>query len=148
MNLEDNPSTRIAWKLRDLHHQHMHEIQHVLENHQLHFGQPRILHTILCLKSATQKEIAEAMNVSPASLSMSIKRMEKAGLLSKTRSQDDLRSNRIEVTESGRKIDETTKSAMITIDDRMLTGFTESELEQLTGYLNRMIDNFRHPGEE
>lgn len=141
MNLSDHPATRIAWKIRDVHHQHMHQLRNILQKFNLYAGQPRILFIISHLKNATQREIAAEMNVSPPSLSMSIKRMQKAGLLIKTQDADDLRSNRIELSDRGREIDAKIKENLQDMDKNMLKGFSEAEIRQLQSMLDRMYEN-------
>lgn len=141
MKLSEQPETRIAWKLRDVHHEHMHQLRSLLQKYKLYAGQPRILFTISRLKNATQREIAREMNVSPPSLSMSIKRMQKAGLLTKTQDPDDLRSNRIELSARGHEVDIRIKEDLLAMDRHMLCDFSVEEIEQLQIMLDRMHKN-------
>ena len=141
MDMKDQASTQIAWRLRDLHHMHRNHMQLLLEKHQLFAGQPRILLMVAKNRGATQKEIATAMNVSPASLSVSLKRMEKAGLLTRKHDQDDLRSNHIELTEMGERIFAAGKASIMSLDEQMVSGFSADELVLLKSYLDRMYQN-------
>ena len=49
----------------------------------LYFGQPGILEYILMNNGCTQKELAEHLHVSPASVATTLKRMEKSGFFVK-----------------------------------------------------------------
>lgn len=141
MRLSEHQATRIAWKIRDVHHQHMHLLHGILAKYKLFAGQPRILFTISRLKNASQREIAGEMNVSPASLSMSIKRMQKAGLLVKKQDPDDLRSNRVELSETGRIVDTELKKELLELDRYMLKDFSGEEMQQLQEMLERIEQN-------
>jgi DNA-binding MarR family transcriptional regulator len=130
MQPSDNPATRIFWKVRDVHHRHMYLMKNIHARFGLHIAQPRILFVIARLNGSTQSQIAEEMQVSPASLSMSIKRMQKAGLLEKVKDEHDLRRNQIRLSPAGQE-------AM----DNSLHGFNDAEIDQLGSYLDRMFAN-------
>ncbi len=141
MNQLENPATAIAWKLRDVHHQHMLTIVGILDKYSLHCGQPRILHTVADMDGASQREIADKLQISPASLAMSIKRMCKAGLLEKVASETDQRTNQIRITPKGmqQNIDCLTECAQA--DAKMLEGLSQAEIGLLSGLLARIYDN-------
>lgn len=134
-------STQIAWKIRDAHHLHMNHLQNIISSYGLHIGQPRILYTIKELNGATQKEIADKLNVTPASLAVSIKRMERAGLIEKNISESDLRRNYITLTDYGNRILNDSYLSLLKMDDQMVQGFSEGELEELVGFLDRIYAN-------
>ena len=67
----------------------------------LYFGQPMILDYVLQHDACTQKELAEAMHISAASIAVSIKRIEKAGLITRTPDETDSRKNHLSVTQKG-----------------------------------------------
>ncbi len=142
--LNNNPETRISWRLRDIHHRHMMFASAVFSSAGLHWGQPRILHVVSEMDGATQKEIAEKLGVSPASFAMSIKRMQRAELLEKVCDEKDLRVNLIRLTEKGRKLDSLCLQKMTETDKQMLDGFTQEEIEQLDRYLARIYQNLEH----
>lgn len=141
MEPENAKSTQISWKIRDVHHLHMNHLQNVLSCYGLHFGQPRILHTIKKLDGATQKEIADKLNITPASLAVSIKRMERANLIEKNISSTNMRRNSISLTEYGAKILSNSFLSFLEVDNQMVQGFSNEELKMLSGYLDRMYDN-------
>lgn len=107
----------------------------------LYFGQLPILEYVIAHERCTQKEIADAIHVTPASVAISTKRMQKAGLLEKTVSDHNLRSNQLAVTPKGRELSQRYRSKFDEVDRKMFAGFQESELEQLSGYFDRLIMN-------
>ncbi len=143
MNPLDNPSTTIAWKLRDVHHMHMLTIKGILERYTLYCGQPRILHTIADMNGSTQKEIADKLQISAASLAVSLKRMLKAGLVEKLPDENDLRANRIRITPLGLQLNHDCQAECASADQRMLDGLNEAEIDNLKGILTKIYDNLR-----
>ena len=103
MKPEFSMQTRMVWKIKDVHHLHGALMQEVLAGYGLHFGQPRILFTIDEMTGATQKELAKRLQITPASLAMSLKRLQKAGFLDKDVNGKDLRCNKICLTPKGRQ---------------------------------------------
>lgn len=143
MRLIDNPATKIAWRIRDIQHCHQLRIQTVLARYGLHFGQPRILHVVGEMDGATQIEIAQKLGVSPASVAMSVKRMQKAGLLEKIGDEKDLRINQIRLTPKGKAVQLESLKELIADDNRLFSGFSEQEIQALSGYLDRIYDNLK-----
>jgi DNA-binding MarR family transcriptional regulator len=141
MQPSDNPATRIFWKVRDVHHRHMYLMKNIHARFGLHIAQPRILFVIARLNGSTQSQIAEEMQVSPASLSMSIKRMQKAGLLEKVKDEHDLRRNQIRLSPAGQEAMDNSLQSLMQMDNQMLHGFNDAEIDQLGSYLDRMFAN-------
>ncbi|MDE5994690.1 MAG: winged helix-turn-helix domain-containing protein, partial [Oscillospiraceae bacterium] len=56
-------------------------IDRLLEEKGIYFGQPPILCFLSKNPNATQKDIADSLNISPASVAVSVKRMEKSGII-------------------------------------------------------------------
>lgn len=69
----------------------------------LYSGQPRVLTTLMTGDGITLKELARRAKLGPSSLSVSIRNMEKAGLVRKEAAPDDHRTCLIYLTEKGRK---------------------------------------------
>ena len=71
----------------------------------LHPGQPRLLEYIRSHPGCTQKEAADELDVTPASAAASLKRLEKAGYVTRTPDEKDARRNQLYITgadEAGR----------------------------------------------
>lgn len=132
---------RLAWLLKDIHHRRSNLVQMSLNTIGLHFGHPRILFTIAHLEGASQKEIADRLHVSPASLATSLKRLEKAGFLARSIDGQDQRINKIELTGKGKEAVSTCHLQMQSIDRLMMRGFSEDEQTLLHGLLARLNDN-------
>lgn len=132
---------RLAWLLKDIHHRRSNLVQMSLNTIGLHYGHPRILFTIDHLEGASQKEIADRLHVSPASLATSLKRLEKAGFLARSIDGQDQRVNKIELTDKGKEAVSTCHLQMQSMDRLMTAGFTDDEQNLLHGLLARLNDN-------
>lgn len=89
----------------------------------------------------TQTDIAEHLGVSSPSIATSIKRLQKAGMLEKRADETDMRCNHIELTERGRSIVARGRACYDQVVERMLRGFTGSEVDALAGLLARLEEN-------
>jgi DNA-binding MarR family transcriptional regulator len=94
----------------------------------------------------SQHEIAEKLGVSPPTATVSIQRMERAGLLCKVADKTDLRCNRITLTADGAKLVGECKEAFDDMDRRMLEGFSDKERGVLRSMYIRMIRNLEAMG--
>lgn len=120
---------------------HMAVIHNILGKHNMHAGQPRILYCIDEMRGASQAEIAKALRISPASLATSVRRMEKAGLLTKSSNEQDLRVNTVQVTEYGHRMLKDSMHAAGESDKLLFQDFTPEEMKQVAGYLDRIYNN-------
>ena len=107
----------------------------------LYFGQLPILQFISEHPGCTQKEIADRTGVTSASIALSTKRMQKAGLLTKTIDAQDLRCNRLELTETGVEYMRKCVRKFEEVDRISFRGFSNEELETLTGLLDKILEN-------
>lgn len=116
-------------------------LQSALEGAHLHFGQLPVLEYISKHTGCTQVEISDNLAVSPASIALSTKRMQKAGLIEKKIDEQNLRCKRLYLTPKGAQASIASRRAFNEFDARMFQGFSETELADLRLYLDRMTQN-------
>lgn len=115
--------------------------QKALTDEGLYFGQLPIVEYIARHNGCSQVEIAETLNLSPASVAISTKRLQKAGIIDKSVDDTNLRSKKLTITEKGRGISNKCREMVDSLDKRLFASFTGQELAQLKEYLDRLIDN-------
>ena len=107
-------------------------------------GQPMIL-SILSQQEggtiASQKELAKRLRVSPATMTVSLKSMERDGYVKKLSNRSDLRCKPISITEKGLEAAKLIDQVFETLDHGMYQGFSKEELAQISQLYRRMIDN-------
>ncbi len=104
----------------------------------LHPKQPMILTAIRKMGSCSQRKLAEKMHCSPASIGVSIRRLESAGFVKKEICESDSRSSRIQLTEKGRIATEKSMEMIESFTKEMLKDFSEEELEQYNYLLEKI----------
>ncbi len=107
----------------------------------LYWGQPMILEYILNNDSCSQKELAKAVHISPASAAISLKRIEKAGLIIRHPDEKDPRKNLLSITEKGKKALLEFRKICDATDEEMFKDFSQSERETLHKLLLRLHEN-------
>ena len=116
-------------------------IQSQLAEVGLYRGQPPILMLLYKIDGMSQKEMARALNLSPATMTVTLKRMEKAGLVLREMDEHDQRILRVHLSEKGREMCETGESRIGVVTAELLEGFTLEEQQQLNEYLGRIARN-------
>ena len=106
-------------------------------------GQMPVLRELSRHKKMTQRELAEHTHVTAATISGTLKRMERADLVQRSEDESDARVSIVELTEKGRDCSAEALRLFSETDNSMLQGFSDEELVQLLDFLNRMHDNLR-----
>lgn len=107
----------------------------------LYFGQPRILEFITENDACTQKDVAKAMHISPASAAVTLKRLEKAGFIIRSIDTADSRKNQLTLTEKGASALKEFRKICDATDENMFKGFSQEERETLHSLLSRLHKN-------
>src|SRR3954447_16957646 len=94
---------------------------------------------------STQLDLARALGIEGPTLTRHLRNMEHAGFVVRTRSQDDRRAVRVELTEAGEAAYERMLRAVIAFNRRLQAGLTRDELRQLDQLLSRLAANVDNP---
>lgn len=109
-----------------------------------HHSQHRMLmHLARYEHIPSQKELADALGISPAAVTTTLKRLEKEGYIARSVTDEDNRRNEIRITDAGLAAIDESHAIFEAVDHRMLAGLTEEELKTFTELLERMRDNLR-----
>lgn len=93
--------------------------------------------------SVPQKTLAAALQISPAALAVTLKKLQSGGFIEKTPTEGDGRGNTVTLTDKGREIIRISEQKFSGIDERMMDGFSDGELATLLGFLERMQNNLK-----
>lgn len=114
-----------------------------LENRGIHRAQHRLLMILNEKAFASQVELARYLEISPATIAVSLKALKRKGLIMQKIREEDNRRNFVELTEKGRKYVEESCEFFDTLDQQMYQGFTEEEKQKLCEYLDRIYANMQ-----
>ena len=95
----------------------------------LHRAQHRMLmHLYFCGDAASQRELARALAITPAVVTVTLRKLESAGYVRRTAAPEDNRQLGVELTDAGRAVVQRTKRILDHVDMAMFEGFTDDEL--------------------
>ena len=106
-------------------------------------GHPHMLFHIRRVPGITQKELASRMEISPASVAISIRRLEAAGLIRRERDGQDARILHLFLTEAGREMDAACARGRDFMVQTLYEGLTDGEQATLYRLLGIMIGNLQ-----
>ena len=125
---------------------HRYRISTALSGLNIYRGQPELLGFLLENGECSQKQLAESVGVSAASIATSIKRMCKAGFVERTEDESDRRINRIRITEKGRDVFAAGREKCNRVDTQMFKGFSDGEIDAFSEFLQRITENLSEGG--
>ena len=113
---------------------------------------------LICLgrmgSAASQAQIAERLEVTPASVARTIKSLAAGGYIERSECEGDGRRNEIRITDKGRAVMQESKSMFMEMDEEIYAGFSDEDLNCLKDLMGRMLTNIcaleqkRKAGEE
>lgn len=101
-------------------------------------------HIVLLLKhnpGLTVSQVAESLNITPATASVSIKRMEKAGFIEKRADEKDARVTKLYLTVKGQTVPERIKEKLDLQEEYITKGMSREEIYLLSDLLDKAISN-------
>jgi MarR family transcriptional regulator, organic hydroperoxide resistance regulator len=104
-------------------------------------GQPKVLRFLAAHDSCMQKEIAEALNIEPATVSRLLFNMEQNGLVVRSTPEECRRAESVSITEEGRVAFAGWEEVCHTVEGQSLQGFSEEEKLQFMKSLSWMYQN-------
>lgn len=109
-------------------------------------GQPKILDYLLYHDCAVQKEIAEACHIEPATITSVLLGMENKGLIIRKNVTGNRRSLYVCLTDKGQTLAKQVKLQFGSIEEKALSGFSNSEKELITVFLTKINENLIKKG--
>ena len=114
----------------------------------IHPNQVPLIGLVYCREGISQKEISQALRISPPTVAVSIKRLEKAGIIERRADGKDQRLSRIFLTEKGRAVTGKVRECIKEKEKALFKGFSESEVCLLRRFFLQMIQNLEEDDNE
>ena len=121
-----------------LHSQRAHER---LDRIGLYRGQPPLLFALWEQDGLTHRELAERLEITPATITRMLQRMEKAGFVQRQPDTSDQRVSRVYLTGAGRAVRTQLKAAVQQMEIESFRGFSKAERKVLCSFLLRLREN-------
>lgn len=122
---------------------------HQMADAGIHPGQVPIIKLLYEKENLSQKEIAARLHVKPPTVNVSIRRLEQAGMVSRSTDTQDQRVTRIHLTEKGRELEDRIRRTLQESEKILLSGFSDTELCLAKRFLEQMLENLRSvPGND
>ena len=112
-----------------------------LLSHDLTHAQWVPLYKLYRGECSTTAELARDLQFDPGVVSRALDRLEAKGLVRRTRSSDDRRVVRLELTAEGRRVAPLVPAALAEVFNAHLSGFSEREWATLIELLQRLLAN-------
>lgn len=114
-------------------------------------GSPQILMVIRDLVKSnghppSQRELADRMRLSPATIAASLKSLERNGYVERSVDPSDARRNLLSITQKAEEALKAGWEVFCSVDAYMLSGFSRSEIEALNAFHRRMLENLYRIG--
>jgi DNA-binding MarR family transcriptional regulator len=123
-----------------LHHTRAHQL---LEAIGLYRGQPPLLMALWQREGLTQTDLAERLNIAPATITKMLQRMERTGFIRRQPDEADQRISRVYLTEAGRDVQAQVEAVWQTMDGETFAGLSSAERQQLHTYLLALRANLQ-----
>ncbi|MBR3355256.1 MAG: MarR family transcriptional regulator [Oscillospiraceae bacterium] len=139
---------RLGWNMDRLVGLRRHLINREADENGIYLGQHRVVRYIGEHPGCSQREIAAALSQTPAAITLSTKRLQEIGLITKETDPHNLRQYHLYVTEKGIKNGESFVNVINRYADITFAGFSDEEMEQLSNFIERMQQNLKPLKEE
>lgn len=107
----------------------------------LYRSQHRLLMILGKHPDSSQSAIAEKMDISPAAVAVTLKKLEKGGYINRQCFAEDNRMNHVELTQKGQAAFNQSIRCFQEIEDAVFEGFSAEELELVESFFHRIIKN-------
>lgn len=137
----ENQLKEIIKKLNAISLFHFHYSKRISSQIGLYRGQFPVLDYISQNPGCQQIDIAKELQVSPASIANSLKRLEKSGYIVRDVDINNHRANTISISEKGERSIQKGKHMFDKLDNMEFKNFNAEELNEFKEYINRILYN-------
>lgn len=136
----DNPGYLLSKTMKS-HHQMM---RRRFVDMGLHRGQPPLIMELYKHDGMTHSELAEKLEVTPATVTNMVKRMERDSLVVRRRVDEDERISRVYLTDEGKALREKLIENIKNIESDIFKEFSEEEIKLYKSFMKRIINNLNN----
>lgn len=109
----------------------------------IHHGRGHVLGVLIDNNNIAQRELADLMDIRPASLTDLLEKLEKDGLVNRIRDDNDRRIIRVTITDHGRQIVKQNMKARRQMEDWMFGSLSKNEIDSLQAIMQKMTSSLK-----
>ncbi|MBQ3069712.1 MAG: winged helix-turn-helix transcriptional regulator [Clostridia bacterium] len=143
----DTPAEKLDNDLHKFLHTHRNTLCRYFQSCGLSSGHPRLLFFLHHEPGLTQKALADAMDIAAPTLSVSIRRMEAAGLVERRADDKDARVQRLYLTAEGEAMQHRCEQGREFLIAAQFADFSDEDIAVLSRLLGRMTSNLEAAAE-
>lgn len=137
----DTPAHRLLDKYVRVGRLQQSVIEREINDTGVYRSQHKILMYVEDHPNASQKDIAGLYGVSPATVAVSLKKLERGGYIRKNVDQHDNRINQICLTDLGRRVVADSCKLFRKMEEQMFEGFSEEDFSVMGELFERIYEN-------
>lgn len=130
----------LAQLYRKLVLMHRANLQNYLKKYNIYLGQHRIFFELEQNPNITLTQLTTLLDSSKESISLSVKRLEQAGYITKKKDERDKRKVLLELSEKGLETSQVCRKDFNAINEGMFSMLEDEEKENLAWYFKKMIE--------
>ncbi len=139
--MESDNEIRLSHLLAQICRLHHTRAQSLFRSIGLHRGQPFLLNVLWNEEGLAHSELASRMEVTPATITKMLQRMEDAGFVNRQPDPDDQRVSRVYLTEHGQVVRQRVADMWQTLENETFEGLTMEEQDVLRALFKRVRAN-------
>lgn len=146
--MEKQPLHNLETLLVSVAKLHFKRAQMIFNRIGLFRGQPPVLFALWEQDGQTHKQLSDKLKVKPATTTVILQRMERAGFLYRQSDPNDLRVSRVFLTDKGRKIQKKVETGIGIMEKELFTNFSTKELQLATEIFTKIKHNLKQAIQE
>ena len=112
-----------------------------LEKIGMRYSYRHVLKPLIENESLTQLELVNITKLKAPTISITLRNMEREGIVSRQKNDNDRRETHVTITEKGKKMYKKVLVALAKAEKITLNGLTDKELKSMRAIMNKMCDN-------
>lgn len=141
---ESEPARQAGSMLHWLSRKHLQYCENKFQSIGIPPGQVPILLELGKHGQLSQRDLAQKVCVTPATISGTLKRLERSGIIVRTGMADDARVSLVSLSQAGKTLLQEAGDVFQDADELLVAGFTEQEIQELLNFIRRMLDNVQN----
>jgi len=133
----------IGFRILQIHRAHRNRAEAAFNELGLYTGQEWVLFQLWNEEGQTQTQLVSSLRVEPPTITKTLDRLEKTGLVERRQDPDDARVSRVYLTPAGRVLEAKVRKVWDELEALTTEGLSDVELALLRRLLDQIFQNLR-----